>query len=52
MQRRKMAVATASERDHVEAAPRRCDMEKYFDGILTCAEVGSGRTSRKFSAPA
>lgn len=39
----KMAVATASEHDHVLAALRRCDMEKYFDGILTCAEVGSGK---------
>lgn len=38
-----MAVATASEHDHVLAALRRCDMEKYFDGILTCAEVGSGK---------
>lgn len=39
----KRAVATASEHDHVLAALRRCDMEKYFDGILTCAEVGSGK---------
>lgn len=36
-------IATASDRQHVEAALRRCSMEKYFDGIFTCTEVGHGK---------
>ena len=40
-----MAVATASERSHVEAALKRCGMDRFFEAILTCGEVGQGKDS-------
>lgn len=40
-----MAVATASERSHVEAALKRCGMDHCFDAILTCGDVGRGKDS-------
>lgn len=40
-----MAVATASERSHVEAALKRYGMDLYFEAILTCGEVGQGKDS-------
>jgi len=39
----KMCVATASDRYQAEAALSRCAMGHYFDGLLTCTEVGSGK---------
>ncbi len=39
----RMAVATASERHHIEAALKRCNLDGYFCGIVTCGEVGSGK---------
>ena len=38
-----MAAATASSREHVEAAFRRLGIDGYFGRIFTCAEVGAGK---------
>lgn len=38
-----MCIATATDRYLVEAALRRCDMDKYFDAIFTCGEVGASK---------
>lgn len=39
----KMCVATATDRPLVEAALKRLDMDKYFERIFTCTEVGAGK---------
>lgn len=39
-----MAVATSSEREHVEAAFQRLHIRHYFKEIFTCREVGAGKT--------
>ena len=39
----KMCVATATDRPLVEAALKRLDMEKYFERVFTCTEVGTGK---------
>jgi len=39
----KMCLATASDRDLVEAALKRLEVWDLFDGILTCNEVGAGK---------
>lgn len=39
----KMCIATATDRYQVEAALKRCDMDKYFSEIFTCTEVGFGK---------
>ncbi len=36
-------IATASDRYQIEAALRRCSMERYFDAVFTCSEVGHGK---------
>ena len=36
-------IATASDRYQIEAALRRFNMERYFDAIFTCTEVGHGK---------
>lgn len=41
----KLCVATASDRELTEAALRRTGLLKYFDFIITCDEVGVGKTS-------
>ncbi len=41
----KMAVATASERCHAEDAFARLGIADYFEGIVTCTEVGAGKSS-------
>jgi HAD superfamily hydrolase (TIGR01509 family) len=38
-----MAVATASEREMIEAAFKRLGIEKYFKKIFTCSEVGAAK---------
>lgn len=38
-----MAVATSTDRCHIEAALTRLDMIKYFKKIFTCSEVGVGK---------
>lgn len=38
-----MCIATASERELVEAALKRLGMESYFEGILTCSELHTGK---------
>lgn len=38
-----MCIATASDRYQVEAALSRCGMERYFEAIFTCSEVGHGK---------
>lgn len=37
-------IATATDRYLVEAAIKRCGIDKYFKGILTCTEAGAGKT--------
>ena len=39
----KMCIATATERYQAEAALKRWDMLKYFDGVIACSEVGCGK---------
>ena len=39
----KMCIATATDRYQVEAALKRCNMDKFFSEIFTCSEVGSGK---------
>lgn len=39
----RMCIATATERYQVEAALKRCGMDKFFSGIFTCTEVGHGK---------
>lgn len=39
----RMCIATASERELVEAALKRLGMESYFEGILTCSELHTGK---------
>lgn len=41
----KMCIATAAERELVEAALKRLDILDYFSGILTASEVRSGKDS-------
>ena len=43
----KMAVATASHKEFAERALKRLGMLDYFDFIITCDEVGIGKTSPK-----
>lgn len=43
----KMAVATASHGDFAQAALKRLGMLDYFEFIITCDEVGIGKTSPK-----
>lgn len=38
-------IATATDRYLVEAAMKRCGLDEYFDGIITCTEAGAGKTS-------
>lgn len=38
-----MCIATATDRYQIEAALKRCGMEKYFSEIFTCTEVGHGK---------
>lgn len=40
----KMALATATDRHLVEIAVNRLDIKKYFEGIVTCGEVGESKT--------
>ena len=43
----KMAVATASYKDFAEASLKRLGLADYFEFIITCDEVGAGKTSPK-----
>ncbi len=38
-----MAAATASDREHIEAAFKRLGIDGYFGRIFTCSEVGAGK---------
>jgi HAD superfamily hydrolase (TIGR01509 family) len=40
----RMCIATATDRYHVEAALNRLKINHYFDFIITCTEVGVGKT--------
>lgn len=40
-----MAVASSSEKGHIEAAFQRLEILKYFQVIYTCKEVGEGKES-------
>lgn len=39
----KMCIATATDRDFVEAALERCKIREYFSEIFTCSSVGYGK---------
>ena len=39
-----MMIATSSSRHHIEAAMRRLGFLDYFAGIITCEEVGAGKS--------
>ncbi len=39
----KLCVATATDRYQVEAALKRCGLDRYFDAVFTCSEVGRGK---------
>lgn len=39
-----MAVATSSEREHIEAAFKRLNVNQYFQKIFTCSQVGAGKS--------
>ena len=39
----RMCIATASERPQIEAALRRCGLQHFFAGILTCSDAGYGK---------
>ena len=39
----RMCLASASEPTLVRVALKRCNMEKYFSGIVTCVDVGKGK---------
>ena len=43
----KMAVATASHKDFAQKALARLGLSDYFEFIITCDEVGIGKTSPK-----
>lgn len=38
-----MCIATATNRYLIEAALKRCGLERYFEAIFTCGEVGRGK---------
>ena len=38
-----LCIATATDRYLIEAALRRCHMDRYFDAVFTCSEVGSSK---------
>lgn len=38
-----MCIATSSDCYLIEAALKRCDMERFFEKIFTCSEVGHGK---------
>ena len=39
----RLCIATASDRAQIEAALKRCSMERFFERIFTCTEVGHGK---------
>lgn len=39
-----MTIATSSEKDHLEKAFKRLEIEQYFMKIFTCSEIGVGKT--------
>ncbi len=41
----KMCIATATDRYLVEAALERCNLRQYFLDVITCSDVGAGKTS-------
>lgn len=40
-----MVIATSSEREHIEKAFARLEIDGYFEKIFTCSEVGAGKSS-------
>ncbi len=41
----KMCIATATDKQHILAALKRCDVYKYFSDIICCSDIGKGKTS-------
>lgn len=40
----KMAIATSSNKEHIEVAMKRLGLRDYFEVICTCEEAGAGKT--------
>lgn len=40
----KMAIATSSNKEHIEVAMKRLGLRDYFEVICTCEEAGTGKT--------
>ncbi len=38
-----MCIATATDRPQIEAALKRCGLDRFFDEIFTCSEAGHGK---------
>ena len=43
----KMSIATATDEYLVDAALKRCNMRQYFNEIITCTQVGTGKREPK-----
>lgn len=39
----KICLATATDMENVKIAIKACDLEKYFDVVLSCADIGKGK---------
>ena len=39
----KICLATATDMENVKIALKACDLEKYFDVVLSCADIGKGK---------
>ena len=39
----KICLATATDMENVKIAIKACDLEKYFDAVLSCADIGKGK---------
>ncbi len=46
-----VCIATATDRYLIESALRRCGIEKLFDAIFTCSEVGHGKGRARHLPP-
>lgn len=41
----KMCIATATDKQHIVTALKRCEVYKYFSDIICCSDIGKGKTS-------
>lgn len=47
----KMIIATSSDKTHIKRAFERLGILKYFTDIVTCSQIGKGKTSPDFTLP-